>query len=100
MKSISKIKQIIFVNIAVVLGSNILMAQTDSIYYPIEKVIINKQFSSKTKNIQTQSADWLNHDAGSFLTSVPEFSGVRKSGNYSTDPVFRGNIGVTYSYEF
>lgn len=90
MKSISKIKQIIFVNIAVVLGSNILMAQTDSIYYPIEKVIINKQFSSKTKNIQTQSADWLNHDAGSFLTSVPEFSGVRKSGNYSTDPVFRG----------
>ncbi len=90
MKSISNIKQLIAVNIAVALGSNMLIAQTDSTYFPIEKVIINKHFSEKNKNIQTQSNDWLNHDAGSFLTSVPEFSGVRKSGNYSTDPVFRG----------
>ena len=65
-------------------------AQKDSLYHPIEKVIINKIVFGKNKNISTQSADWLNQDAGGFLTAIPEFSGVRKSGNYSTDPVFRG----------
>ena len=81
----AKFVQLIF------LGANaMLLAQNDTLYHPIERVILNANFSTKNKKIHTQSVDWLNHDAGKFLTSIPEFSGVRKSGNYSTDPVFRG----------
>ena len=32
----------------------------------------------------------LNHDAGKFLNSIPEINGIKKAGNYATDPVLRG----------
>ncbi|MBF5027957.1 TonB-dependent receptor domain-containing protein [Planobacterium oryzisoli] len=58
----------------------------------IEMVRITK-LNPKTKHqekLYTSTSDFLNHDAGEFLSSRPEFSGIRKSGNYATDPVLRG----------
>ena len=81
----AKLAQLLFLGAA-----TILYAQKDTIYHPIERVIINTAFSAKKTQIHTQSTDWLNHDAGKFLTETTEFSGIRKSGNYASDPVFRG----------
>ena len=58
----------------------------------IEMVRITK-LNPKSKHqekLLTSTSDFLNHDAGEFLSSRPEFSGIRKSGNYATDPVLRG----------
>jgi iron complex outermembrane receptor protein len=81
----AKLAQLLFLGAA-----TILYAQKDTIYHPIERVIINTTFSAKKTQIHTKSTDWLNHDAGKFLTETTEFSGIRKSGNYASDPVFRG----------
>jgi iron complex outermembrane receptor protein len=40
--------------------------------------------------IYVEKHDGLVHDAGQFLSQLPEFSGIRKSGNYGYDPVLRG----------
>lgn len=67
--------------------------QSDSLQYKdIEVVkIIKIQSADKNKSkINTTQTDLLNHDAGKFLSSVPEISGIKKAGNYATDPVLRG----------
>lgn len=40
--------------------------------------------------INIEKHDGLTHDAGQFLSQLPEFSGIRKSGSYGYDPVLRG----------
>lgn len=61
-------------------------------YQDIEAVkIVKVQAAEKNKSkINTTQTDLLNHDAGKFLNSVPEISGIKKAGNYATDPVLRG----------
>lgn len=66
--------------------------EKDSINYNIEVVKITKLLP-KDKNkerLETVSSDLLNHDAGKFLNNIPEVNGIRKAGNYATDPVLRG----------
>lgn len=61
-------------------------------YNNIEVVKIIK-IGSNEKNkskISTSNTDLLNHDAGKFLNTIPEISGIKKAGNYATDPVLRG----------
>lgn len=83
--------------ISVCLGFSIpqiLTAQTaqDSLSKDIEVVKITRQFSNPNnkKNLETNNSDLINHDAGKFLEILPEFSGIKKAGNYATDPVLRG----------
>lgn len=66
--------------------------ETDSIYKNIETVKITKVLpkSQNKQKLDTKQNDLLNHDAGKFLTAIPEISGIRKSGSYGTDPVLRG----------
>ncbi|SFI38634.1 TonB-dependent receptor domain-containing protein [Halpernia frigidisoli] len=70
----------------------ILNAQTakDSLSKDIEVVKITRQFLNNKKNLETNNSDLINHDAGKFLEVLPEFSGIKKAGNYATDPVLRG----------
>jgi iron complex outermembrane receptor protein len=81
-------------NIAVVaflsLGvSNIYAQKSDSILQQnIEVVRILKNNTSK--KISANHSDFLNHDAGNFLTNLPEIGGRRIAGSYATDPVLRG----------
>ena len=53
----------------------------------IVKLVAGDKNKSK---IATSNTDLLNHDAGKFLNSIPEISGIKKAGNYATDPVLRG----------
>jgi iron complex outermembrane receptor protein len=72
----------------------ILTAQTaqDSLSKDIEVVKITKQFSNSNnkKNLETNNSDLINHDAEKFLEALPEISGIKKAGNYATDPILRG----------
>ncbi len=75
-------------------SSSIFFAQEvqDSLYKNIQVVKITK-YNAKSQhkqNIETQQTDFLNHDAGKFLNSLPEINGIKKAGNYATDPVLRG----------
>ncbi|OWK74849.1 TonB-dependent receptor [Flavobacteriaceae bacterium JJC] len=72
--------------------SNLLFSQesTDSLYQNIEVVKITKLLPKNKEKIETQNSDLLSHDAGKFLQQVPEISGIKKAGNYATDPVLRG----------
>lgn len=54
----------------------------------IEIVRISKH--NTNQKISTRNSDYLNHDAGDFLTNVPEVSGRRTAGSYATEPVLRG----------
>lgn len=67
--------------------------EQDSLFHDIEVVKITKLLP-KDKNKErletSSSADLLNHDAGKFLNNIPEINGIRKAGNYATDPVLRG----------
>lgn len=67
-------------------------AQDSLQYKNIEVVKIVKLVAGdKNKSkISTSNTDLLNHDAGKFLNSIPEISGIKKAGNYATDPVLRG----------
>ena len=65
-------------------------AQQDSLYYNIETVKISKLLPKQKEKIETKNTDFLSHDAGQFLNSIPELSGIRKAGSYATDPVLRG----------
>ena len=64
----------------------------DSLYKNIEVVKITKPSSNiqNKQNLETKQSDNLNHDAGRFLNSLPEINGIKKAGNYATDPVLRG----------
>ena len=53
----------------------------------IVKLVAGDKNKSK---IATSNTDLLNHDAGRFINSIPEISGIKKAGNYATDPVLRG----------
>ena len=66
--------------------------EQDTLYKNIEVVKITKlNPKSQTKqSLETKQSDNLNHDAGKFLNSLPEINGIRKAGNYATDPVLRG----------
>lgn len=55
----------------------------------VKIVKINSHDKNKSK-ISPSNTDLLNHDAGRFLNALPEISGIRKAGNYATDPVLRG----------
>ncbi len=46
--------------------------------------------SGEMKSLTIGQHDGLQHDAGQFLNQLPEFSGIRKGGNYGFDPVLRG----------
>lgn len=46
--------------------------------------------SNEIKSLAIGQHDGLLHDAGQFLSQLPEFSGIRKSANYGFDPVLRG----------
>lgn len=72
--------------------SNLLFSQqkTDSLYQNIEVVRITKLLPKNKEKIETQNSDLLSHDAGKFLQQIPEISGIKKAGNYATDPVLRG----------
>ncbi len=61
----------------------------DSHNIEIVKIIKLSQNNSK-RDLETTQSDLLNHDAGKFLNSLPEINGIRKAGNYATDPVLRG----------
>ncbi|MDY6026439.1 TonB-dependent receptor domain-containing protein [Bergeyella zoohelcum] len=63
---------------------------TDSIALPIETVTISKIHSHKSGKISPQNSDFAGHDAGRFLATIPEINGIRKAGNFATDPVLRG----------
>ena len=56
----------------------------------IEAVRISKSNPNQKHNIGITYSDLLNHDAGQFLSVIPEISGIKKAGNYATDPVLRG----------
>jgi iron complex outermembrane receptor protein len=62
------------------------------LYKNIEVVKITKLTTKgqNKQNLETKQSDNLNHDAGKFLSSLPEINGIRKAGNYATDPVLRG----------
>lgn len=78
---------------AFLLAAGTLCAQQDSLQYKnIETVkILKVQSADKNRSqISTTTTDLMNHDAGRFLNSVPEISGIKKAGNYATDPVLRG----------
>lgn len=65
----------------------------DSITYRDIEVVKIIKIATGDKNkskISTANTDLLNHDAGKFLNSIPEISGIKKAGNYATDPVLRG----------
>lgn len=66
--------------------------EQDSLYKNIEvvKITIRSSISQNKQNLETKQSDNLNHDAGKFLNSLPEINGIRKAGNYATDPVLRG----------
>jgi iron complex outermembrane receptor protein len=86
-------KTLSFIAVIITAGYNSVSAQEqDSLYKNIEVVTITKT-SPKGQNkssLTTKHADLLNHDAGKFLNSIPEINGIRKAGNYATDPVLRG----------
>lgn len=73
-----------------------ILAQThahDSLAYRDIEVVKIIKIATGDKNrskISTSNTDLLNHDAGKFLNSIPEISGIKKAGNYATDPVLRG----------
>lgn len=77
-----------------IMAANTIFAQEqDTLNFKnIETVkILKMQSADKNKSrVNTTSTDFLNHDAGKFLNSIPEISGIKKAGNYATDPVLRG----------
>jgi iron complex outermembrane receptor protein len=46
--------------------------------------------TNEKRVLTVEKPDGLSHDAGQFLSQLPEFSGIRKSGSYGYDPVLRG----------
>ncbi len=60
--------------------------------HSIERITLRKaqNSDSKIKDLALQDTDRLTHDAGRFLSQLPEISGVRKAGQYGMDPVLRG----------
>lgn len=85
--------QVIFALSALFHCSQAYSQKRDSLVYgEIEMIKILKKTHQNTKkeNISTTFSDLLNHDAGKFLNSVPEISGIKKAGNFATDPVLRG----------
>ncbi|MCT3649044.1 TonB-dependent receptor [Elizabethkingia anophelis] len=69
--------------------SNLYAQKSDSILQQnIEVVRILKNNTSN--KVSASHSDFLNHDAGNFLTNLPEIGGRRIAGSYATDPVLRG----------
>ena len=56
---------------------------------PVNVLAIRKK-SNEQQLLPIEKADALSHDAGQFLSRLPEFGGIRKSGSYGFDPVLRG----------
>lgn len=81
---------------AALILSSAAAAQTqpqDSLGYRNIEVVKIIKIGAGDKNksrITTSNTDLLNHDAGKFLSSIPEISGIKKAGSYATDPVLRG----------
>lgn len=85
--SVFRLKSIVVVFLLLSMQS---IAQQDSLYHNIETVKISKLLPKQKEKIETKNTDFLSHDAGQFLNSIPEISGIRKAGSYATDPVLRG----------
>ncbi len=86
--------KITILNLSVIclLGQNVYGQQDrDSLWHNI-KVIELLKLSPKgnQKRVEVLSSDFLGHDANQFLNQTPEMNGIRKAGNYATDPVLRG----------
>ncbi|MDL1913256.1 MAG: TonB-dependent receptor [Bergeyella sp.] len=64
--------------------------KTIDIIIDVEAVKLRAYAPMFNEKISTPHTNLLTHDAGKFLTLLPEISGIKKSGNYSTDPVLRG----------
>ncbi|MHA6696588.1 TonB-dependent receptor domain-containing protein [Chryseobacterium sp. A321] len=73
------------------LAQNTIDLDTTKIH-SIERVTLRKTQNrdSKIKDLTLRDTDRLTHDAGRFLTQLPEISGIRKAGQYGMDPVLRG----------
>ncbi|QCX53267.1 TonB-dependent receptor domain-containing protein [Elizabethkingia sp. JS20170427COW] len=82
-------KKYITLPLCVAAFSFISAQQVDSILMrDIEVVSITKPFTQP--KITPNSHDFLNHDAGDFLTNLPELGVRRIAGSYAADPVLRG----------
>ncbi len=57
--------------------------------YPIT-VIHVKQYDTKNDRVSIKSEDRLEHDGAALLINIPSIGGIKKSGSYGIDPVFRG----------
>lgn len=66
--------------------------QQDTLSQSIKEVKLRKGISHKGNKteIEVSHTDTSKHDTGKFLNALPEISGIRKAGNYATDPVLRG----------
>lgn len=66
--------------------------EKDSLGFPVQAVTISRVYTQDKngKKIRPQNSDFIDHDAGCFLNNIPEINGIRKSGNFATDPVLRG----------
>lgn len=67
----------------------ILMTPLSPVYLnPV--TIYSVKGKSADEKIKLDNGDWVQHDAAQVLQQIPGFSGIRKSGSFGFDPVFRG----------
>lgn len=57
--------------------------------YPVT-IIQVKHHTTEKDQVELQSDDRLEHDGAALLMQIPAISGIKKSGAYGIDPVFRG----------
>ena len=57
----------------------------------LEVVRLIKHLKSSANNDLTpENSERLSHDAGLFLTQLPEIGAIKRAGQYGLDPVLRG----------
>ena len=72
-----------------VLNKNYYRQNTSIALFPVT-IIHVKSHPYKSEEMKIQYQDRLEHDGATLLTQIPSISGIKKSGNYGYDPVFRG----------
>jgi iron complex outermembrane recepter protein len=58
--------------------------------FPITVIALKRLNSSVAHRQEIKPVQRLEHDGANLLSQLPEFSSIKKSGNYGFDPVFRG----------
>ncbi len=91
-KAFPKISLVFFCSIASI---NFIQAQQgDSLHIQNIEIVKITKFIKKedqnSKQVKVNPTQLLDHDAGNFLKALPEISGIKKAGNFGTDPVLRG----------